>query len=131
MDWECLNTFQILLRMFFQEKKLLTIKLSMEEQGLNLNQLVALFLSEEIRSHRTSLSRAAEISERVIPKLKSINSESQALSILKDIEKDFEEVSVLKQALHFGTKASDIKVYEAEIKEYASRTFVKDLHGCN
>ncbi len=88
-------------------------------------------MAEAIRSHRTSLSRAAEISGRVISKLKSISSEGQALSILKEVEKDFEEVSALKQALHFGTKASDIKVYEAEIKEYASKVFAKDLHGCN
>jgi hypothetical protein len=103
----------------------------MQAGALNLNQLVALFLAEAIRSHRTSLSRAAEISGRVISKLQSITSESQALSVLKDVEQDFEEVSVLKQALHFGTKATDIKVYEPEIKDYASRNFSKDLHGCN
>jgi len=96
-------------------------------QDLNLNQLVALFLAETIRSRRTSLVRAAEISQQVLDHLPSLKSENQMLSILTDIEKDFQEVSALKQALHFGYHSSDIKVYEPEIKDYASRIFLSDM----
>src|SRR6266404_5309817 len=95
------------------------------------NSMVALFLAEAIRSRRTSLTRAAEISHRVIAMLPSISGETQALSMLTEIEKDFQEVSVLKQALHFGYQSSDVKVYETEIKDYASKIFSKDLNLSN
>jgi hypothetical protein len=101
------------------------------EQTLNLNKLVALFLAEAIRSRRTSLSRAAEISHRVVERLPKMNSEDQALLMLTDIEKDFEEVSALKQALHFGYQTSDVKVYEIEIKNYASKIFEEDINASN
>ena len=93
----------------------------------NFNNLVALFLAEAIRSRRTSLARAAEISHRVVSSLNKLNSENQALELLTNIEKDFEEVASLKQALHFGYKASDVKVYEAEIRDYASKIFAQDM----
>ena len=99
----------------------------MELTSSNFNQLVALFLSEAIRTRRTSLTRAAEISQRVVSRLPFLRSESGALAMLTDIEKDFEEISVLKKALHFGYEASDIKVYEKEIKDYASEIFVRDI----
>lgn len=99
----------------------------MQAQALNFQQLVALFLAETIRSRRTSLARAAEISQQVLEHLPFAKSENQILSILTDIEKDFQEVSALKQALHFGYRSSDIKVYEMEIKDYASRIFSSDI----
>jgi hypothetical protein len=97
----------------------------------NLNNLVALFLAEAIRSKRTSLYRAAEISERVLNILPKIKSETDALSMLTEIESDFQEVTALKQALHFGYKASDIKIYEDEIKIFASKIFEKDITMSN
>jgi len=101
------------------------------EPSLELNQLIALFLAEVIRTRRTSLRRAAEISHLVVSRLPQINSEDQMLLMLTDIEKEFEEVSALKQVLHFGYGPSDIKVYEREIKEYASKIFIKDIHTSN
>lgn len=103
----------------------------METAVLNLNQLVALFLAETIRSRRTSLSRAAEISGRVIARLPFVKSEGQALVMLTEIEKDFEEVTALKQALHFGYKPYDVKIYEEEIKAYAAKIFEKDINKSN
>jgi hypothetical protein len=101
------------------------------EQTLNLNKLIALFLAETIRSRRTSLSRAAEISSQVVSRLPSISSEDQALAMLTEIEKDFEEVTDLKQALHFGYEPSEMKVYEGEIKNYASKIFEHDIQASN
>jgi hypothetical protein len=103
----------------------------MENTLLNLNQLIALFLAEAIRSRRTSLARAAEISGRVIANLPLIKSESQALNMVTEIEKDFQEVSALKHALHFGYKPTDVKVYEEEIKAYASKILVQDMNVSN
>jgi len=101
------------------------------EQAADLNNLIALFLAEAIRTRRTSLARAAEISSHALFKLRNLNSEEKALRALTELEKDFEEVAVIKQALHFGNNASDIKVYEAEIKDYASKMIAKDLDGSN
>ena len=103
----------------------------MESTALNFNQLVALFLAEAIRSRRTSLARAAEISGRVIARLPFIKSEGQTLTMLTEIEKDFEEIATLKQALHFGYKPSDVKIYEDEIRAYASKIFEKDINASN
>lgn len=75
------------------------------------------------------MTRAAEISHRVVQRLPGMNTEEDALLMLTDIEKDFEEVSALKQALHFGHQSADIKVYEAEIREYASKVFEKDINA--
>ncbi len=77
------------------------------------------------------MSRAAEISSRVVSRLDSLNSENQALKMLTEIEKDFGEVYALKQALHFGYQPSEIKVYEAEIKEFASKALAKDIQLSN
>lgn len=105
--------------------------MSEEDTINNFNELVALFLAEAIRTRRTSLPRAAEICHRVVTSLPSLNSESQVLSMLTEIEKDFEEISLLKQAMHFGRHLSDIKVYEDEIKDYVSQIFPKDIMASN
>lgn len=94
----------------------------------NFSELAALFLAEIIRSRKTSLGRAAEISRQVLRMLPQMNSEGETLSALTEIEKEFDEVRSLKQALNFGYKASDIKVYEKEIKEFASRVLTYDIN---
>jgi len=93
----------------------------------NFHNLIALFLAEIIRSRKTSLSRAAEISQRVLHMLPNMNSESQALTMLTEIEKDFEEISTLKQVLHFGVQESQMTIYEDDIKEFAAHIFVKNI----
>ncbi len=86
-----------------------------------------MFISEILRSRRTSIRRAAEISDWVFRHLDEITSEERALKTLSDIEKDFEEVMVLTQALHFGRDVKDVEVYEKEIKNYAAELFAKDM----
>jgi hypothetical protein len=93
--------------------------------------LVALFLAEAIRSRRMSLARAAEISHRVVSRINMLNSEGQALELLTTIEREFEEVTSLKQALHFGYHPSDVKIYETEIRDYASKIFTRDINLSN
>ena len=63
--------------------------------------------------------------------MSSVKSEAQALAMLTDIEKDFEEVTALKQALHFGYQPSDVKIYEEEIKTYAAKIFERDIKASN
>lgn len=101
------------------------------DQAFDLKNLVALFLAEALRSRRTSLARAAEICSRVVAALPKATSESETLKMLTDIEKDFEEITVLKQTLHFGYNPSDAKVFEHEIKDYVAKTFAKDLENSN
>lgn len=84
-------------------------------------------MAEVVRSRRTSIRRAAEISRLVIRNIDSLKSEPQALAWVTEIEKDFEEVVSLKQALHFNFNASDVNVYEREVKEYASLMFQQDM----
>jgi hypothetical protein len=91
------------------------------------SKLAAVFLSEIIRSRRTSLSRAAEISEAVNGAIQNMKSEEEVLAYLTNIEKDFEEVRGLKEVLHFGLNQPDTKVYEQEIKDYAAELFKRDM----
>ena len=103
--------------------------MSEEVQPNGFNRIVSLFLAEELRSRRVSLARAAEISRRVLQNLGNIHSETDALNMLSDIEKDFEEVGVIKQALHFGHAQPDVKQYEQQIKEYASDLLKQDIES--
>ncbi len=93
----------------------------------SLQKLVGLFLAEIIRSRRTSIRRAAEISRHVLKAVSEIHSEEQALSMLSNVERDFEEVLILKQALHFGNEVSSVNYYEPEIKQYAAELFEHDM----
>lgn len=90
------------------------------------SRLVALFLGEVLRSRHTTLPRAAEISRRVVSQIEGLSSEPEVLSLVTELEREFGEVLVLKQALHFGYQDSDVKVYEREIKEYAAELFKRD-----
>jgi hypothetical protein len=54
-------------------------------------------------------------------------SEEATLKELTKIEREFEEVGQLKQALHFGYRPNDTKVFEQQIKDFASKAFVKDM----
>lgn len=100
-----------------------------DSEQISFSKLIGLFLAEELRSRRVSLARAAEISRRVMRSLGNINSETDALNMLSEIEKDFEEVLVLKQVLHFGYKESDVKLYEEEIKQYAADLVKRDMEA--
>ena len=105
----------------------------MQAQATNqtFNNLVALFLAEALRSRRMSLARAAEISRRVVSGIGMLNSEGQILELLTSIEREFEEVTSLKQALHFGYRPSDVKIYETEIRDYVSKIFARDINLSN
>ncbi len=93
----------------------------------SLQKLVGLFLAEIIRSRRTSIRRAAEISRQVLRAVSGIHSEEQVLSMLSNTERDFEEILILKQALHFGNRVSSVDYYETEIKQYAAALFEQDM----
>ncbi len=90
-------------------------------------QLVAFFLAEIIRSRRTSIRRAAEISELMVRNLPSLTSEAAALGWIEKLERDFEELTDLRQALSFKYDTSNIKVYDGEIRQYASILFERDM----
>jgi|GEM_PF-1292779 len=97
------------------------------EVPAKLKNLVSLFLAELLRSRRASLSRAAEVASHVVQKLSTLRSEDDALTLLGTLEHEFAEVIALKQALHFGYREEDIRVYEREIREYAATIFGTDM----
>lgn len=90
-------------------------------------QLIALFLAEVIRSRHTTIHRAAEVARAVVHGFEQIHTEEDALRYVTDIEREFEEVGRLRQALHFGNKPFEVSVYEQEIREYAARLFEQDM----
>jgi hypothetical protein len=82
--------------------------------------LLALFLSEVLRSRHTSVSRAADISRQVVSHMDKLSGESDVLEVISDLERDFGEVAGLKAALHFEYRDGDVRAYEHEVKEYAA-----------
>ncbi len=92
-------------------------------------QLVAAFLAEVLRSRHTTVTRAAEISRRVVAELEGLQGEPAALAFVSELERQFEEVTSLKQALHFGYGPADVRVYERELKDFAADLASRDPAG--
>jgi len=95
----------------------------------NNNTLVALFLSEILRSRRTTVQRAAEISSQVLRVMHKVKNETELLNMLGNLETEFEEVGTLKQALHFGVSYSELKLFEPFVRQYAAELFKKDMEA--
>lgn len=93
----------------------------------NYVKLIAFFLSEIVRSRRTSIRRAAEISQSVINNMDVFTSEELVLTWVTRLEKDFEEIGDYKKALHFNFDSSSISVYEDEVKQFAAWLFENDM----
>lgn len=86
-----------------------------------------MFFSEVIRSRKITIARAAELSGAIIDAYKTVQDETQLLEVLSELEKDFDEVFMLKEALQFGQTLSETKIYEKEIREYAADLFARDM----
>jgi hypothetical protein len=99
----------------------------MPESAENFKFLVALFLAEELRSRHVTINRAAEISSLVVEALPQLSNEETVLTFLTQIEHEFEEVGLLKQALCFNYQDDDINVYTKEIKDFAAQLFESDM----
>jgi len=115
------------LQQLFNQSETTQAEKSLDWVSTQMREVVVLFLSEILRSRRTTIARAADISSLVLEALSNVSSETEVLNLLEEIEKDFEEVTVLKQALHFGYRETDIKVYEKEIREFAAELFSNDM----
>ena len=62
----------------------------------------------------------------VLQNMGKIQTEEQLLQLLNQLEHDFEEVTALKDVLHFGHDNGEIKIYDHEIREFAANNFPHD-----
>ncbi|HYC79427.1 MAG TPA: hypothetical protein VEC17_00180, partial [Candidatus Binatia bacterium] len=54
--------------------------------------MVCFFLAEGLRSRKISISRAAEIAEKVLNHVNLLDTETAFLNLVKELAKDFEEL---------------------------------------
>ena|SRR3989338_2336501 len=62
---------------------------------------VCYFLAEQLRVHKISLARAADIAAKFLQNINLVNSELDFLRLVKELSKDFEELGRLESIVYF------------------------------
>lgn len=88
---------------------------------------VAFFLSELIRTRKTSLRRAADIASRVVIHLNLIDTEQDFLRLIKELTADFEELNKLQERIYISIKVDERKDLEKKVREFAVTTILSDV----
>ncbi|MGE5298330.1 MAG: hypothetical protein ACM3KM_04155 [Acidobacteriaceae bacterium] len=81
--------------------------------------LVCLFLAEGLLTREIRLERAADIAEKVVTNINLLDSEFDFLKLIKDISKDFEEVTRLESKVKRIVRCQVHTETEAKVKEFA------------
>jgi len=83
---------------------------------------VSLFLAELLRTHKTSLTRAAEIAEKVLQNINLIDTEQQFLEFVKILSSDFEELHHLGEVFHMHVKITERRYLEEKVRMFVIQT---------
>lgn len=78
---------------------------------------VCYFLAEQLRVHKVSLNRAADIASKFLQNLNLINTEHDFLKLIKELSKDFEELVRLEQLVYFHLKEKERLKLERVVSE--------------
>jgi hypothetical protein len=89
---------------------------------------VCMFLAEQLRTHKITLKRAAEIAKKVVENINLINSEGDFLNLIKELNKEFEELFKLEEKVFFNMQITDRKQMEAYVREFVIMTVSSDLN---
>lgn len=87
---------------------------------------VCLFLAEQLRIHRLTLARAAEIARKIVAHMNLIDTEYDFLNLVKELSKDFDELVVLEQRVYIGVVQDERKHMETLVKEFVIETLSND-----
>jgi hypothetical protein len=90
-------------------------------------QMVCLFLAEGLRTRRISLQRAAEIAEKFLQNLNLLDTENDFLSLIKELSKDFDELSVLETKVAKSKETTEKRKLEALVKEFVIGILATDV----
>jgi hypothetical protein len=88
--------------------------------------MVCLFLAEGLRTRRISLRRSGEIAEKILQNINLVDTESDFLSLVKELSKDFEELTVLESKIARTKELNEKKWVEAKVREFAIHSLPAD-----
>lgn len=88
---------------------------------------VCYFLAEQLRIHKISLRRAADIGQKVLNNLSLIETERDFLRLVKELSKDFEELAKLEQRVFFYVEETDRKQMEKAVRDYVIAMLAQDV----
>lgn len=79
---------------------------------------VCYFLAELLRTHRVSLSRAAEIAQKVLANINLVDTEQQFLKLVKELSQDFEELLSLGRRVDMHMQIGEREQFESHVREF-------------
>lgn len=88
---------------------------------------VCYFLAEQLRVHKISLRRAADIGQKVLNNLGLIETERDFLLLVKELSKDFEELAKLEQRIFFYVEETDRKQMEKAVRDFVIAKIAQDV----
>jgi len=89
--------------------------------------MVCYFLAEQLRIHKISLKRAAEIGQKVLDNLNLIDSERDFLKLVKELARDFEELVKLEDRTFLFAQESERHKMEKAVRDYVIATLSRDM----
>lgn len=103
-----------------------TAALAAEHNREEYAKAVCHFLSEMIRTRKISLTRAAEIAEKVVQNINLVNTEADFLKLVKELKWDFEELQNLEDRLNLSLKQNELKRMEDKVRDFVIQTMPHD-----
>jgi hypothetical protein len=88
--------------------------------------MVCLFLAEGLRTRRIPLQNAAEIAGKFLQNINLLDTEQDFLSLVKELSKDFSELSVLEHQASRAIQISEKRRLEQQVREFAVQVIVTD-----
>lgn len=79
---------------------------------------VCYFLAELLRTHRVSLARASEITQKVLANINLIDTEAQFLKLVKELSQDFQELLSLGRRVDMHLKVGEREQFEIHVREF-------------
>jgi hypothetical protein len=87
---------------------------------------VCYFLAELLRTRKITLTRSAEIAQKVVDHINLIDSEEDFLRLIKEMTSDFEELFQLTERIHMNIKVDTRKDLDGQVREFVIRTLPQD-----
>lgn len=80
--------------------------------------MACLFLAEGLRTRRLELQRASEIAEKILQNINLLDTEHDFLSLVKELSKDFQELTALEHKLGQSIELNEKRKLEQQVREY-------------
>lgn len=88
--------------------------------------MVCLFLAEGLRTRRITLQNAAEIAGKFLQNINLLDNEYDFLRLIKELSKDFEELSLLERKADREFALNATRTLEGKVRDYVVQIIVND-----